>query len=1039
MAVLIELTPFDPVTSARVTLRASSADDRRMTSLNNVRWWPAISEPPTLSFRLFDGDFSSAVSPGGANFSVLIDKLARMDANARRFLWAGAGVKIYAAAIGTAWPWPQVFEGKVDRFEQEHNTIKLQPVVDTEPFDKDVLTAKYAGTGGAEGDANLKGNFKPWLFGRALNVEPILIDPINSVFQFSAYGPIKAVNALYERASDFGASIADYATYAALVAATIPAGRWATCLASGMVRLGAPPYGVITGDVEGDYYGSVWRRTTGAIIERIAQNAGVSGSRIDSASLAALDTAVPYNINLAINQQTTVLALAQRLATPCNAQAGVSLLGKLFTTRMVFGTSALTLDAQGRRKPQVSGSIETDVRSPFWRVAMGAQRSWRVHTLDEIAFTAKLNPRGAYDNAQTYREGDMVTFADGREFLYIATTATQGNTPPNVVYWYQTKGTTVVDFADVTGGTKPDANATRNVPAGTHSTATTYIRGDLVNNAAGDKAYIAKQAVPTGIALTNTVYWDLFIQSTGGAAGANAFQASLSHTPIAIVTAADGSGGDYSAATGQMKIWEGAVDRTASANFALVGSPSWVSINSSGVYTVTNPGADQATAQFDASYGGVTLRLTLSAVKVKAGVAGSNGAPGADKFVWRAFADTPDGSGPTFTTGAPNGRAYQGEALNKTSSTESTNYIDYTWSPYTGPASFGLIATGNCIVGPTFALKNGGVSVWDSSAYSSESFTGGCFVSAGPGALSDYIIFGINTDPATNGSYETIDFAWYAAGSQWYIYESNTGLGPYYAVNLAELPSIRYTGTAIEYRKHDGTLVRSVAVAAGLTFWLDTSFLTPNARLNNIRWLPAGSDGADGAAGATGSPGATGNKIIRVYKRSASAVTAPTGNVPPSGWSTGVPGADGNPCYASDVETLADGVTVVGAYTSPVVFEAVAPTVATGNTFAIGAVVSRALSPGQSVYAEAEAFIGPLSGNANYRVRLQIRMLGGSFADFGTQVPEAGSTGDSVNPTCAGSFINSGSTSLVYEITAVITKTGPGSGATDNSRSFFRL
>ena len=71
----------------------------------------------------------------------------------------------------------------------------------------------------------------------------------DNVYQVSAYGPINAVEALYERGSAFAASFGDYANYAALVAAPIPNGRWATCLAQGLIRLAAPAYGVITADV----------------------------------------------------------------------------------------------------------------------------------------------------------------------------------------------------------------------------------------------------------------------------------------------------------------------------------------------------------------------------------------------------------------------------------------------------------------------------------------------------------------------------------------------------------------------------------------------------------------------------------------------------------------------------------------------------------------------------------------------------------------------------------------------------------------------
>jgi hypothetical protein len=178
MLVLAELTPLDSSGGTRQTLRAASSDDRKITALNGVRWWPAIKETPVLTMRLFDGDFSDDTDTGTAAFTLLTDKLARLDANARRYLWAGAGVKIYAGNSGDAWPWTQWFEGKVDSFEAEANRLRLTAKVNIEPFQKNALTATYAGTGGIEGGADLKGKPKPWLFGRCLNVEPVLIDAI---------------------------------------------------------------------------------------------------------------------------------------------------------------------------------------------------------------------------------------------------------------------------------------------------------------------------------------------------------------------------------------------------------------------------------------------------------------------------------------------------------------------------------------------------------------------------------------------------------------------------------------------------------------------------------------------------------------------------------------------------------------------------------------------------------------------------------------------------------------------------------------------
>ena len=102
MHVLIELTPLDPVTGTRPTLRLSSTQDRTVNGLNSVRWWPGILRKPSLSIGLFDGDFTSVAAPGQAALDLSLVALEKLDSNARRFVWAGAGIAIYAGEIGRA-------------------------------------------------------------------------------------------------------------------------------------------------------------------------------------------------------------------------------------------------------------------------------------------------------------------------------------------------------------------------------------------------------------------------------------------------------------------------------------------------------------------------------------------------------------------------------------------------------------------------------------------------------------------------------------------------------------------------------------------------------------------------------------------------------------------------------------------------------------------------------------------------------------------------------------------------------------------------
>ncbi|MBK6800371.1 MAG: hypothetical protein IPG83_02470 [Novosphingobium sp.] len=387
---------------------------------------------PVLTFEGFNGDFVAPIGPGDARLAFNMAVARNTWPDIDTYAWAGAPITIYAEEPGTAWPWTTRFIGKVASFGRDRQVLTLGARVDIEPFQKDVLTQVYGGGGGAEGGADIKNKPKPLALGWAMNVEPVPVDATNSVYQFSAYGAIEAVTTLYERGSDFGASVGDYADYTALVAASIPPGRWGTCLASGMVRLGAPAYGVITGDIKGHKVGATTPRLTGAIINALATISGVSSGDIETSTLTTLDSDVPYNINLVLADQITFLDIARRLALPCNYQAGISLGGKLFVTKPSFSISeTLTLDTRGRALPLVTDSKQVEVSPPYYRTVMGANRAWRVHSADEIAYAVVPNPRGDYASGTTYREGDIVTSPDGSTWIYIATTAGSGNAPPS--------------------------------------------------------------------------------------------------------------------------------------------------------------------------------------------------------------------------------------------------------------------------------------------------------------------------------------------------------------------------------------------------------------------------------------------------------------------------------------------------------------------------------------------------------------------------------------------------------------------------------
>lgn len=432
--VLVHLRPLDPATGERVDIYASSFGKRGEAVVNGYDgkvWEPCITQRPKIGITLWNGDFTDDIATAGASLPLNLEILRETYPDAPRLAWTGAPIEIHIGRAADAWPWANTFKGLIRSYGGAYPTIALQASVNTEAFETDVLSRTYAGTGGIEGGTDLKNRLKPLILGWAENVEPVLINEIDSIYQFSGYGPMEQVTTLYERGSDFGASIGDYAAYSTLLAATIPPGRWATCLSQGLIRLGAPAAGVITGDVKGHIVGSATPRPTDKVISALATLCGIAPDNIDATSLAALNADKPYPINVVITEQASFLAWARRLARAANWQAGIGLDGQLFfNTPDPSATQSLTLHTLGRALPQVTVSEEIDVSPPFYKTTMGAARSWRVHTADEVELGYDIAPTGRYSDTRTYRLGNTINLIDGSEWVYINETPSAGNPPP---------------------------------------------------------------------------------------------------------------------------------------------------------------------------------------------------------------------------------------------------------------------------------------------------------------------------------------------------------------------------------------------------------------------------------------------------------------------------------------------------------------------------------------------------------------------------------------------------------------------------------
>lgn len=201
--------------------------------------------------------------------------------------------------------------------------------------ERPLQTVLYAGTGGYEGTASIKGQPKPICRGGTAafpvgNVAPILVDPLNRIYQWND-GPGTLI-ALYERGAPvftFQGNVAD------LYSGVTASGSYRTDRARGLFQLGAPAQGLITADVTGAFPSGAMASTAATIAQLILTDAlAIDAQFLDLGSLIGLDAARPWTAGIYLTDPADAMAVVDSLLRSLNAWLAPSRAGRLRAVRM---------------------------------------------------------------------------------------------------------------------------------------------------------------------------------------------------------------------------------------------------------------------------------------------------------------------------------------------------------------------------------------------------------------------------------------------------------------------------------------------------------------------------------------------------------------------------------------------------------------------------------------------------------------------------------------------------------------------------------
>jgi hypothetical protein len=361
---------------------------------------PRLVEPISFTRSMFSqGKIGGFSTPGFGNL-VLTNADGELDDYAN-YAWNGREVEIKVGEAGSTYSnYYTIFKGTSKAVEFDDLYVKIILRDQQDDFAIDFPNSFYAGTGGNEGSANLEGKPKPLCFGEVFNIEPVLVDSTNRVYQVHN-GAIESVVAVYE------GGVALTLTTDYTVDAT-----------NGRFTLVADPTQKITADIKGAKPSSTYIDAAGKIIREIVTTYGglTDPGDLDTAAFTAMETANSSAVGIYINEQRKMQDVLDELANTVGAFYGFDRDGKFTLARIELGSG--TADAEydstniieiTRLAPEIpSYRVTVDYKknnsvmseSDFGASITAAQRDYLVReSLFEVASDSGVVTK--YPNSQT--------------------------------------------------------------------------------------------------------------------------------------------------------------------------------------------------------------------------------------------------------------------------------------------------------------------------------------------------------------------------------------------------------------------------------------------------------------------------------------------------------------------------------------------------------------------------------------------------------------------------------------------------------------
>jgi hypothetical protein len=292
---LLIATPRVAATGAAVTVRLAGGGVQGYTQFASTDWKAGLDAPAAITQSL---GFSEDGFGAGASVQALQMEWGGADSDAKSlaaYYWRDAGFSLYTGPDGAATgSMALVLSGKIADVLYSPARLTLQMADPAIDLAKPVLTATFAGTGGIEGDVEIKAQAKSRAWGSCFNVKlRSLLKASNIHVATDPSKPIQAFVQVYDRGNAASAltvvvwqgSIA--ATLAALIASVPAQGGASVAPSIACIKWWYATPGLLTCDIEGENVGGYVDRPAD-IAQRLVLIAGLT---VDAPLLTAARTA----------------------------------------------------------------------------------------------------------------------------------------------------------------------------------------------------------------------------------------------------------------------------------------------------------------------------------------------------------------------------------------------------------------------------------------------------------------------------------------------------------------------------------------------------------------------------------------------------------------------------------------------------------------------------------------------------------------------------------------------------------------------------